>query len=217
MTTQLIFLTTGLVCVIAAITGGGVSYKDFSIPKILSPARQWLLGVFGFALVVFASTANISMAFTVFVLLLMLNGLIESGQRDQKYNKWFAEHLGQPQKLIEDAQQTFWEGDYKWTAKFMSQARDAARDDSWQSGYAFLLGAQLALRKKDAVNTRIEIINSIVKASENRAGYFSSRDNLLELKTNLAAVKSAIAGEDKAKSFAAPIRTEIDLIIHATM
>jgi hypothetical protein len=216
MTTTTIFLSTGLACVIAAISGGGISYKDISIPKILSRTRQWLLGALGVALIALGLRVDLGALFLVLWLALMVGGLVQKGQRDQKYEKSFREHLGEPLKLVEDARRAFWEQDYKWTVKFMSQAKEAARDDCWQSGYAFLLGAQLALREKDAASTRIEIMNCIVKASKAGTGYFSSGENLHELKTNLAAVRSSIIKAGMTKSFTEPVRAEIDLVMSAT-
>jgi hypothetical protein len=216
MSNQSILLTTGLACLIAAIVGGGVSFDKITIPKILSPVRQVWLGLLGVALSTFALVgANVGVIIlSVWFVALML-ALIQTGQKEAKYKKQFAEHFDQSQKLIDDAKQAFFEDDYKWTIKFISQAGEAARDDSWQSGYAFLLGAQLALRRNDAVRTKIDIMDCIAKAAENRTGYFSSTDALHELRVNLGAVRSAIAGDDKAGTVSSPIRTEIDSIVKA--
>jgi hypothetical protein len=224
-----ILLSAGIACVVAAIVGGGITFKDFAIPKILSQKRQLLLGGFGALLILTAigfisgvvANVNPGLAFTIVIVTLMFYGLIESGERRQKYKKLFIAHLDSPEQLVEDARKAFWEGDnfnskYRWTISYVSQARAAARNDGWESGWAFLLGAQLALRQRDAARaTRIDIIDSVKKAANDNAGYFSSPENLRQLASNLVAIRMEIAKDGMAKSVVAPIRAEIDLVFQA--
>jgi hypothetical protein len=215
-----VLLIAGIACLVAAIAGGGVSFKDFSIPKILSRQRQYLLGALGALLFLMALgivSSNLERDFSIVWAVLFFGGFIAMGVRDQKYRKLSQDHLDQPEKLIEDAKTAFWDNDYKWAIGFVIQARSAARDESWQSGYAFLLGAQLALRRKeDAIDTRTEILNSIKKAGEDGTGYFSNPENLQQLARNLAAIRLRIAADNMAEGYAAPVRAEIDLVVQAT-
>jgi hypothetical protein len=213
-----LLLIAGIVLVAAAIAGGGVSWKDFSIPKVLSRQRQYLLGAFGAFLFLTGLgifSADLGHDFIIVWAIAIIGGFIAMEVRNKKYEKLSKEHLGRPDKLIEDAKDAFWASDYKWTIRFALQAKGAARDESWQGGYAFLLGARLALRQKDAASTRIEIVNSIKKAAEDKTGYFSSMESLQQLVADLAAIKSKIARDNMAESYAGPVRAEIDLVIQA--
>jgi hypothetical protein len=216
-----VLLTAGIVCVVAAIVGGGVTYKDFAIPKILSPKRQLLLGGFGALLIltalefIFRVLSSLEGAIPFVLAALLLWGITRANAREKKYKEMFIAHRDRPKELVDDAERAFWEGSYKWTIKYASQAKAATRDDdTWESGYAFLLGASLALRYKDAARTTgTEIIDSVKKAANDKIGYFSSRESLRQLASNLAAVKTEITKDGIAKKFAVSLLPEIDRVL----
>jgi len=201
---------------IAAIVGGGVNIPNVvEIPKILTVPLRWLLGLFGLSLALWTSGATLGIIFTAIILTGMTAAFIEANLNDQKYKRLSAEHASDPSKLIEDAKLAFYNTDYKWAIRLVAQAREASGDDSWQSGYAFLLGAQLALREKGSAQTKSEIMSCLSNAAENQAGYLSSPDHTRALRMDLAAVKSAIAGEENGKDSAVVIRAELETIIQA--
>ena len=216
-----ILLTAGIACVVAAIVGGGIKYKDFEIPTVLSPKRQLLLGGFGVLLMltavgfVFGVLSTQGGAFLLLWAVLAVAGLVGAAVREQKYKETFIAHIDRPKELVEDAEAAFWKCNYRWTLKYISQAKASARDaDVWESGYAFLLGAQLGLRRKsDATITGTEIVNSVKRATHDRTGHFSSRESLRRLASNLTAIRTELAKDGMTKRFAAPIRAEIDLVL----
>lgn len=68
-------------------------------------------------------------------------------------------------------------------------------------------------RQQDAAKTASKIIDSVKKAANDKTGYFSSRECLRQLGSNLASIKTEIAKDGMVKHIATPIRDEIDRVL----
>jgi hypothetical protein len=135
--------------------------------------------------------------------------------REQKNKNCLRAYRNSPQKLLREAETKFLQGQYSWTIKYLSQAKAAANDDTWQAGFPFLLGAQIALgQNDDAKSTRIAIIDSMQKDLARHAGYFASADSIHRLVSDLSFVKTEVVQDKMPKWLTGRTSTEIDLVIH---
>jgi hypothetical protein len=219
--TAIVLLNVGLVCVVAAIVGGGVSFKGLTIPKMLSVRRQQMLGAFGGLLILLALgflAPVLHLIWNLIIPILVIGFFVIASipqfRRERRYKELWKDHVHQPDHLLEDAEKAFWEKQYEWAIKFVCQAKAAARDDSWERGYAFLLGAQVGRGRKGAARTtRTEIVNSIEMARASRTGYLSSVESLRQLAANLTAASMEVGkgGQFLTRSN----RTEIQLVLEA--
>ena len=210
----------GIVCSVAAIVGGGIKWGSITIPKILSRRRQLLLGGFG-VLLLFAGLGpstpllrafwafSVAIApFALFIGFFVTVGII-ANKREQNFRRAMQEHMGSPKDLVEDAQKAFWQKQYAWTLKYCTQALVTAREDTWECGSAFLLGAQVSLgKKKAAKQTQGRLIDAIRAAARNQNNQVECQQSLDRIAVHLTSIKMEVGRRSLFSS-----RTEIDLVL----
>ncbi len=190
------FTGVGIISVLAAIVGGGITSKFVTIPKVLDPLERRLLALFGGIL--------LCLAFEVPIVVIVVLGSIAfvalSRLADnRKYQDTLIEHFHRSDLLLEDAEKAFLGGAYSWAVKYILQAKNVASDDKWQRGYAFLLGAQAAIGEYDgARKTRVEMVNSVETTGGNGTSYFCSAQNLRQAIDTLLDIDATILKRTRA-------------------
>jgi hypothetical protein len=244
-------IVLGAGCVIAAIAGGGIEITDkIKFPRIISIKRQLLLGGFGVLLWLVYSgllasvlrsvnpgSSNLFDVLTGVGFLLLwtawvVANLVAWTLQEQRFKSLLIESRNDTSVLLKAGETAFWKQSYDWAARFIEQARTAAPGDEWQSAYAILLGAQLALALKAdtwgkpifghppaespreiANNTRAELINAMQVAAREKTGYLSDPGHLRKLAGDLTAMRPQLAPKGMVERFRKPVLSEIDLVL----
>lgn len=207
---------TGIVCVIAAIVGGGFKHGAWTIPKIISPRRQLLLGAFGAFLLLtslkvlapilaaIAAGGGPILFIGFFVALAII-----SNRRERSFQTALQEHMHSPTDLLDDAEKAFQQHRYDWSLKYCMQAVGEASGETWESACAFMLGAQVALgKKKAAKETRILIVETVQAGTHTGTGHFSSSESLRRFTAQINLIKTTIG---RISLFSRP--TELDCVL----
>jgi hypothetical protein len=118
-------------------------------------------------------------------------GLANAGSPD--YQKSFDAARTNELQLGQFGQQAFLQGDYKWSIKFLEQARSIQTNRVWQTNYPFLGGSYLLLGDRNrAQDTFNEMLRSLVGRS-----YISLDQPRYLLLHNLAIVRAKVSPADQ--------------------
>lgn len=210
----------GIVCVIAAIVGGGLKAFGIEFAALRSLSRQVLLASFGFALIgasVFTgkdptkpttsrsadvnpnseSRDQSSKAGTT--PLAKSNGNAQRASvGDSEYVAQFESDKTNELQLARDGETAFARNDYDWAVKFLTQAKKVQTSGVWQSSYPFLYGAQLAGgNSSDAAKTRTEMLDAVQVAVNSGHSYLSHQTPIGFLLSNLGTVQRDLGNEHR--------------------
>jgi len=199
-------LGAGIACVIGAIIGGGLKGFGIELPLVSSIKRQFLLAVFGAALLAMSfwkgdtplqpssqpSAAVSGPGVTT------PQAASEAPPASPSFEEMFASDKTDELKLARDGEKAYGLNDYSWTIRFLAQAKVVETAGVWQSSFPFLYGAQVKLgQQSEAAQTKRAMLNAATAAVNTGNGYLSSATTIGFLIRNLGVVRNSLPASNQ--------------------